>query len=144
MAVPCVRGKAVYPARGFALSCTKAGLPARDAPHLGSHFVLRISKHRLRHMPRWKRAIAMALKRYGAFVDDTTGNPDWWGFSFEGAAMYTSFGYPDPLAALGERLGLPPVDYIHNGHPEYWFVIRSGIPWRSMRVVRPCAALKAC
>ena len=144
MGVPCVRGRPVYPAKGFALSCAKAGLPRRDAPRLGTRFQLRISDRRLQHMPDWKRAIAMALRRYGAYVDDTTGNPDWWGFSFEGAATYTSFGYRDPLATLGERLGLPPVDYIHNGHPEYWFVLSSGIPWRSMRVVRPCAARAAC
>lgn len=142
--VPCVRGRAVYPARGRALSCARAGLPARNAPHLGARFQLRVARRRLERMPAWKRSIAEALHRYGAYVDDTTGNPDWWGFSVEGPATYMSFGYRDPLAALAERIGLPPVNYIDNRYPEYWFKLRSGVPWRAMRVLRPCTARGAC
>jgi hypothetical protein len=144
VAVPCVRGKAVYPATGTALSCRRAGLPSRDAPHLGARLQLRVSPRELRRMSPWKRAIASALKRYGAYVNDTTGNPDWWGFSVEGAATYMSFGYQDPLAGLAERLGLRPVNYIRNGYPVYWFVLRSGVRWEAMRVVRPCATRGAC
>ncbi len=147
MAVPCVRGEAVYPARGKALSCAAAGLPARDAPHLGSRFQLRVSRSELEGMPGWKRAIATALKRYGAYVNDTTGNPDWWGFSFEGPATYTSFGHEDPLARLGRRLGLSPTSYAHDDHHSnqgYWFNLNSGIPWRGMRVLRPCVSRGSC
>lgn len=142
--VPCVRGRAVYPATGRALSCARAGLPARNAPHLGALFQLRVERRELRRMPAWKRAIAEALRRYGAYVDDTTGNPDWWGFSVEGAATYMSFGYQDPLAGFAERLGFPAVNYIHNRYPEYWFKLKSGVPWQAMRVLRPCAARGTC
>ena len=55
-----------------------------------------------------------------------------------------SFGYQDPLAGLAERLGLRPVNYIRNGYPEYWFVLRSGVRWKAMRVVRPCATRGTC
>jgi hypothetical protein len=144
MAVPCVRGHAVYPATGTALSCAKAGLPARDAPHLGSRFRLRVGRSRLERMPRWKRAIAIALKRYGAYVNDTTGNPGWWGFSLEGPATYVSFGRRDPLARLGRRLGLGPANYLHDPYPEYWFTLSAQIPWRGLQVLRPCATRGTC
>jgi hypothetical protein len=148
MAVPCVRGRAVYPATGQALSCAAAGLAARDAPRLGSRFQLRVSSSELDRMPGWKRAIALALKRYGAYVNDTTGNPDWWGFSFEGPATYTSFGRPDPLARLGKRLGLTPTSYANDGHrgdqPGYWFNLNSAIPWKGLRVLRPCVTRGGC
>jgi hypothetical protein len=144
MAVPCVRGQAVYPASGQALSCAAAGLPARNAPHLGSRFQLRVSRAELERMPGWKRAIATALKRYGAYVNDTTGNPDWWGFSVEGAATYTSFAHEDPLSRLARRLGMKRTSYAHDNGPGYWFPLNSGIPWKGLRVVRPCAARETC
>jgi hypothetical protein len=142
--VPCVRGRAVYPAAGRALSCARAGLPARNAPRLGARFQLQVTRLQLERMPAWKRAIAHALHRYGAYVDDTTGNPDWWGFSVEGPATYISFGYPDPLAGVAQRLGFPPVNYIGNRYREYWFKLSSGIRWRGMRVLRPCTTRGTC
>jgi hypothetical protein len=142
--VPCVRGKAVYPAVGRALSCARAGLPTRNAPHVGARFQLVVTSRELRRMPAWKRAVAVALERYGAYVSDTTGNPDWWGLHYEGAATYMSFGYRDPLVGLAERLGLRPSNYIRNGHPDYWFRLGSGIPWESLRVLRPCTVRGAC
>jgi hypothetical protein len=142
--VPCVRGRAAYPAVGRALSCAQAGLPARNAPHLGARFQLVVSPRKLRRMPGWKRTIAAALERYGAYVSDTTGSPGWWGLHYEGAATYMSFGYQDPLVGLAKGIGLPPVNYIRNGYPEYWFKLGSGIPWKALRVLRPCTARGTC
>jgi hypothetical protein len=145
MVVPCTKeGRADYPASGSGLSCRSAGLSARRAPRLGSHFQLRISRQRLSRLPSWKAAIARALARYGAYASDTTGRRGAWGLEAESAATYVSFGHADPLAALGRKRGYGPSDWNRNGRAEYVFELRRGIPWRRMRIVKPCAARGHC
>ena len=142
MVVPCVkRGGTVYPAVGKGgMRCQRIGLPRRSAPRMGAHFQLDITRKRIRdlHIPRWKRAIAEALKRYGAYVADTTGRPGNWGFELEHAATYTSFGHRDEVGALGGHPGVTKTDDDTNGYPEYWFDLSKGVPWRDLRVVQPC------
>ena len=80
----------------------------------------------------------------GALAGSGLGDPKQWGFEHESEATYTSFGQEDPWVSLGQQLGLPPQDYNHNGHSEYWFNVASGVPWSRMRVVGVCAARGTC
>jgi hypothetical protein len=136
MVVPCVSGR-VYPAEGQGAGC--AGVANRSAPHSGARFQLALSAKEIRRLrlPAWKAAIAMALHKYGAYVSDTTGSPELWGFEQEGGEGYASFGLEDPMVTLGRRLGLEHLDFNRNGYDEYRFRLAPGIPWGKLRVVRP-------
>lgn len=137
MFVPCIHG-AVYPAFPGGISCPTAGLGSRAAPAEGARFQLRVSPRTIRrmHLPAWKRAVALALIRYGAYVSDTSAAADQWGFEVESGFTYTSFGLEDPMVSLAQQLGLPSIDS-GNGQRAHVFDLSRGVPWRKLRIVRP-------
>jgi hypothetical protein len=137
LVVPCVSG-IVPPAAGAGLSCTSAGFSTTYPPKAGQRLQLKISSRRIKrlHLPPWKRAIAVAMRRYGAYISDTTGARDQWGFEIEGGAGYESFGLEDPMVTLAKQLGLRGDDSNGNGFPEYRFLVAGQIPWNKLRVVR--------
>jgi hypothetical protein len=145
MVVPCTRG-VVYPARGKGLTCSSAGLPEKGAPPMGARFRLALSEQEIEslQLPRSQQGILRALARYGAYVSDTSGAADQWGFEQESEASYSSFGETDPRIALARRLGYAPLDYNHNGEPEYWLPYSGAIDWSRLQVIAPCAARGSC
>jgi hypothetical protein len=146
--VPCVhRGGVSYPSRGAGgEGCKRVGLPRRTAPRLGAHFQLAMSQRGIRrlHLPRWQRAIVEALRRYGAYVVDTTGARGSWGVEPEHAATYTSFGHRDEMDALAGRPGVTEGRDESSGFPQLRLTLSSRIPWHKLRVVRPCVARRHC
>jgi hypothetical protein len=145
MFVPCTEGF-VYPADHPGLDCSDAGMPSASAPAMGARFRLATSVASIRrhHYPTWKRAILVALHRYGAYVADTSGDETYWGFRTESSASYTSFGKEDPMVALAKRKGMKPDDYNHNGWGEYWFDLNSHVDWSRLELMPPCTARDAC
>jgi hypothetical protein len=145
MVVPCTNTK-VYPAEFFDLSCADAGLPGANAPAMGSRFQLNMTAKQIKKLkvPKWKKAILTALRVYGAYVSDTTGDPTQWGFEVESGASFTSFGQPDPMVQLAQRSKIPSGDYNGNGQTEYWFDMAKGVPWNKMRVLAPCTSQGTC
>ncbi len=145
MAVPCTDSQ-VYPAQGTGMRCSDAGLPASSSIAMGSHFELNMSDSQIAalNVPTWKKTILTALAKYGAYVSDTTGNADQWGFETESSQSYTSFGQADPWVQFARSIGLRPYDFNNNGYQEYWFDLRSDVPWNRLQVVDVCAARGTC
>ncbi len=145
MVVPCTNSS-VYPANGTGLSCSDAGLPDANSIPMGSHFQLGMRQSAIRRLKvaPWKKAVLSALATYGAYVSDTSGVADQWGFEKESSASFTGFGQPDPWVQLARSLGYKPEDFNHNGYQEYWMNLASGVPWNRMRVVSACAAQGNC
>jgi hypothetical protein len=145
MVVPCTDSK-VYPASNTGISCSDAGLPDSLSIPMGSHFQLRMSRSRIRRLdvPSWKKTILTALSTYGAYVADTTGVADQWGFETESAQSYTSFGQPDPWVQYARSLGIQPQDFNDNGYSEYWLDLAPKVPWQRLRIVSTCAADGTC
>jgi hypothetical protein len=145
MVVPCTDSK-VYPAQGTGISCSDAGLPDSLAIPMGSHFQLAMTKGAIRRLnvPAWKKTILTALSTYGAYVSDTTGVADQWGFETESGWSYTSLGQQDPWVQWAKSRGVQPQDFNHNGYAEYWFDLASGVNWHRMRVLSPCTADGSC
>ncbi len=146
--VPCVRrGGISYPSTGAGgVGCKRLGLPVRRAPRMGAHFQLLMSQRGIRrlHLPRWQRGIVEALRRYGAYVSDTTGARASWGVQFEHAATYTSFGHRDEAGALAGRRGVTFWRDRSSGYPQLAFTLSSQIPWHKLRIVPPCVAKRRC
>ncbi len=118
----------VHPARAGGTRCGDD----RDAAPMGTRFQLAMSAREIEALPvpRWKQAILLALARYGAYVGDT-GGPGF-GFMLESSTTYTSFGWPDPLVAFADRVGVP------ASGPHRVLDIASGVDWASrLRVVAP-------
>ncbi len=145
MGVPC-SDSFVYPADNHGLPCRAAGLPSAHSWPTGSHFQLNVKPKKIKRwkIPRYRKAIAIALSRYGAYVSDTSGLATEWGFEIESGATYQSFGAEDGLTRLARALKLPPEDYNNNGIGEYWFNVDKGIKWSKLRIVAPCVARGAC
>jgi hypothetical protein len=145
MFVPCTEGW-VFPADHPGYDCTENGMDAAHAPAMGAHFVLQMSSHAIRasHYPRWKRAVLFALKRYGAYVADTTADTSYWGFRTQSSASYTSFHREDPLVSLAKKKGMEPADYNHNGWDEFWYDLGAGVNWHRFEVVDACTAKGTC
>ena len=145
MAVPCTDSQ-VYPAQGMGMRCSDAGLPASSSIAMGSHFELNMSNSQIAalNVPTWKKTILTALATYGAYVSDTTGNADQWGFETESSQSYTSSGQADPWVQFARSIGLHPYDFNNNGYQEYWFDLRSDVPWNRLQVVDVCAARGTC
>jgi hypothetical protein len=134
--VPCVNGF-VAPATKSGLECSAAGMSTSNRLSMGSHIQLNMSTAEINALglPSWKRAIVVALSKYGAYVADTTGVEDQWSLNFESAAGYTSQGQADPFVSLGQGQGISPVDYNGNGQNEYWFNLATGVDWNRLRVL---------
>jgi hypothetical protein len=141
IAVPCVSGT-VWPATGRAYECDQHGMPSANRLELGSRVQLQISDAQLAKLPTWQRGIARALRDYGAYVNDTTGQEDQWGPSLEGAATYTDFGRNDPDASVNPSDDTG--DYNHNGWRETWFYLAKRIDWSNLRVLAPCDPAAGC
>jgi hypothetical protein len=141
IAVPCVTGT-VWPATGSAWDCARHGMPTANRPQLGSRVQLQISDDALARLPTWQRGIARALRDYGAYVNDTTGDETQWGASLEAPGTYTDFGYRDPatLATPNDDTG----DYNDNGWRETWFYLSRRIDWSKLRVLAPCDPAAGC
>ncbi len=141
IAVPCVNGT-VWPAHGKAWQCGEHDMSTADRLELGSRVQLQISDAELAKLPPWQRGIARALRDYGAYVNDTTGDESQWGPSLESAGTYTDFGYADPAASAtpSDDTG----DYNHNGEREKWYYLFKRIDWSELRVLAPCDPAVGC
>ena len=140
MTVPCTNGHSVYPAgEGVGADC---GGP--DAPAMGQRFYLAMTKREIDALgiKNWQRTILHAMRRYGLFVGDTGGSG--WGFKVESGTSATSFGRPDPWAALGRKLRVPSyVDW--DGTTRYTFDLGPAVDWASeLRVASPCVSRGRC
>ena len=145
MVVPCTDSQ-VYPADGTGISCDDAGLPSSLSIPMGSHLQLRMSRAAINRLdaPTWKKTILRALATYGAYVSDTSGVADQWGFETESGWAFTSLGKADPWVQWARSLGVQPADFNHNGYSEYWFDLAAGVPWQRLRIVSQCAADGSC
>lgn len=143
--VPCTETY-VYPATKTGLTCTEAGLDPSAYPPMGARMQMDLTPAEIErlNLPKWKKGLVTALVRYGAYVSDTTGSSDAWGFEYESGVSQKSFGRPDPWAQWAQSLGIKPKDYNGNGQAEYWVEFYSDIPWHRMRFVSECAALGNC
>ena len=141
IAVPCVTGT-VWPASGSAWGCAQHGMPTGNRLELGSRVQLQISDAALAKLPTWQRGIARALRDYGAYVNDTTGDESQWGASLESPGTYTDFGRADPAtsATPSDDTG----DYNHNGLRETWFYLSKRVDWSKLRVLAPCDPAAGC
>jgi hypothetical protein len=125
ISVECTDGELVWPSANRGSRC---GNPA-DAPSLGDRFQLAMGDGEIAALPvpAWKKTILRALARYGAYVGEQAGV---WGLlGFEGGPTYTSFGYPDQMAAFAASVG------IKSSGGSYSFDIASGVDWNRLRVI---------
>jgi hypothetical protein len=145
MVVPCTETY-VYPAVQTGQKCSDAGLPVPGHIPMGAHLQLELSEAEIEALPvpAWKKAIARALARYGAYVSDTTSVADQYGFERESSTPYTAYGLPDPWVQFARQLGFEREDFNNNGDGEYWMGLEEGIPWNRLRVVAVCAAEGTC
>jgi hypothetical protein len=141
IATPCVTGT-VWPATGTAWECARHGMPTANRLQLGSRVQLQISDAALARLPTWQRGIARALRDYGAYVNDTTGDESQWGVSLESPGTYTAFGHSDPAtsATPNDDTG----DYNRNGWRETWFYLSRRVDWSKLRVLAPCDPSAGC
>ena len=78
-----------------------------------------------------KKAILIALVRYGAYIVDT-GGPGF-GFLAESSSSFTSFGEADPMLALARN-----EHFESDGEGHYTLDVASGVDWRrSLQVITP-------
>jgi hypothetical protein len=145
LGVPCSNSH-VYPATDDAESCAAAGLPAGYSIPLGTHYVLNMTAAEIDALtlPTWKKTVLHALATYGAYVSDTSGIRNDWGFEIESRQTYTSFGQADPWVTWAKSQGVSGYDSDGNGYPEYLVDVNSGMPWSKLRVVGTCAAAGTC
>ena len=141
LAVPCVTGT-VWPATGSAWDCARHDMPTGDRLELGSRVQLQISDAALAKLPTWQRGIARALRDYGGYVNDTTGDETQWGASLESPGTYTDFGHRDPAtsATPNDDTG----DYNNNGWHETWFYLARRVDWSKLRMLAPCDPAAGC
>lgn len=146
MVVPC-SVSSVYPAPPTGVIGNACPPRAEDrAIPAGTRFVLDMSEDSIDSLdiPEWKRTILRALARYGAYVRDTTGALDQWGFEFESPASYTSQGEADPWLRFAVENGADgPHDYDGNGQLEQWLYLDAAdgtqvLPWTELRALDPC------
>ncbi len=141
IAVPCVNGTE-WPATGSAWDCAQHGMPTGNRLELGSRVQLQISDAALAKLPTWQRGIARALRDYGAYVNDTTGDETQWGVSLESPGTYTDFGHRDPATSANPSDDTG--DYNHNGWGETWFYLAKRVDWSNLRVLAPCDPAAGC
>jgi hypothetical protein len=151
--VPCTNGTPVYPADADGSVCEDT----RGKPAMGAHFQLDMTQAQIDALqaPEWQRTIYTALRKYGAYVSDTT-DGEHWGLEIESPSSYESFsgygGSNNPWAGLASRFGIGPADFNEDGHDEYWFYWSKdgsydgppSIDWHNLRVLEPCSADGTC
>jgi hypothetical protein len=139
MTVKCTNGTSVWPAgSGTGRSCSQMGLSNANAPAMGAHVYLDVPLTRIRALaiPYWKKAILIAMARYGMYVGDTGSDYTGWTIQIESGSSYTNFGLPDPWATLGRRWDL--ATWSDGGTNVYVFDLRGTVDWESrLRVARP-------
>ena len=136
LTVPCTVGF-VAPAAKGGLECAEAGMPTANALPMGAHLRLNMSAEQIEALnaPRWKKAVLEAFSKYGAYVEDTTGDASQWGLKWESPADQTSVGGSNGFVSLAKSLGMEAEDYNGNGQTEYWFDVASGVDWSRLEVV---------
>jgi hypothetical protein len=132
----------VWPAEGQAWDCAQHGMPTANRLELGSRVQLQISDAALAQLPTWQRGIARALRDYGGYVNDTTGDESQWGVSLESPGTYTDFGHRDPATSATPHDDTG--DYNHNGWGETWFYVSKRDDWDRLRVLAPCDPSAGC
>jgi hypothetical protein len=141
--VRCTSGRSVYPAAPGTTGwvCSHAGQSDAGAPPLGARLWLDMTPAQIAALPvpAWKKTILHALRRYGAYVGDTTGGRVSWGLQALSGSTYTSFGKPNPWVEFARRAGVERSDGL------YYFDVDSGVDWaRHLKVVDPCEARGSC
>ncbi|HWV87635.1 MAG TPA: hypothetical protein VNZ62_19445 [Capillimicrobium sp.] len=104
-------------------------------PPMGARFWLDMTDQEIAQSgaPGWEQAIARAVAHYGAYFGDTGG--DGFAFQAESSVMYTSYGKPDPYAAIAARYGIR-----KDAEWGYGFAFSGRIPWSSrLRAIAPPA-----
>jgi hypothetical protein len=112
---------------------------------MGQHFYLDMTDAQINALPGplWQKTILRAMAHYGMFVGDTGGSS--WDIQFESGSSYTSFGYQDPWARLGQQFGVPTWDGEADGKRRYIFDLRTAVNWgAALKVAAPCVAQAAC
>jgi hypothetical protein len=81
------------------------GLPSY-APAMGQRFYLAYTKAEVEALalPRWLKAVVMALVEYGFYIEDT--GDEHTGFRMESGAMYDAFGATNLIEQLGSEEGI--------------------------------------
>jgi hypothetical protein len=143
------------------LPCAASGLFPAGALRVGQRLELRMTREEIAALdvPGWRKAILQALATYGAYVSDTvpticeTPGPDGptyperpatgcppgtreiraWGFEYEGATTYTSYGRDDALATFARRAGIPAFDDGGDGTAESVLDLGPGVDWSRLR-----------
>ena len=134
--IDCDGGFSVYPAMGRGAKCDDTA----GAPPQGARFQLTMSETEIRALaaPRWKRAILLAMARYGFFVEDTGGSP--WDLAVESGASFKSFGRPDPWEIFARAAGAE-----READGDYRLDVASGIDWRGrLRMIDTCVTRRTC
>jgi hypothetical protein len=129
LTVPCTDGY-TWPATKGAWECSDK----TNALQQGDLTQLLITDLELSTFPRWKQGILKAWRKFGAYVEDTTGSHDW-AIKWESGASYTSFCYSDPFVEVAKEFNIPYADYDGDGKIGYWFDIPSGVNWNNLRVI---------
>ncbi|MBX5443023.1 MAG: hypothetical protein IRZ32_16035 [Solirubrobacteraceae bacterium] len=104
-------------------------------PPMGTRFWLDMTDQEIAQSgaPAWEQAIARAVANYGAYFGDTGG--DGFAFQAESSVMYTSYGKPDPYAAIAAQYGIR-----KDAEWGYGFAFSGRIPWSSrLRAIAPPA-----
>jgi len=102
-------------------------------PPMGARFWLDMTDQEIAQSgaPGWEQAIARAVAHYGAYFGDTGG--DGFAFQAESSVMYTSYGKPDPYAAIAAQYGIR-----KDAEWGYGFAFSGRIPWSSrLRAIAP-------
>ncbi len=140
ISVRCDSGTFVYPASHGSSSCASQGLPAADAPAIGTRFQLALSPAQIDAFPAgpYTKTVLRALARYGMYVVDTGGT---WGFVKESGLTQTSFGLPDRWVQIARQVRAP----FWAPDRRYVISLRDSADWtRYLRVVDPCVTRRTC
>ena len=140
ISVHCDSGGFVYPASHTGMSCSSEGLPIADAPAMGTRFQLAMTPDEIDALPvpPYRKALLLAMSRYGMYVADTGGS---WGIIQVSALVTTSFGLDDRWVDLAEAVGAP----YWAPDQRYAINVRDGVDWaRYLRVIDPCVTERTC
>ena len=142
MTINCDNGGYVYPALKSSRPCSSVGSTVVNAAPLGARFRLDMSRREIDVMglPRWKKAIFLAMARYGMFFGDSGGPA--WGIQVESDATYTSFGRPGRFLEFARRNGFTPFEDPNlGGRTVYVGSFRHDVDWgRRLQLIHPCVS----